>query len=218
MRQKKLNKKRVFNFVVILIALCLFVITAVKVLGDLNLGDNKVVKKELDIIKPYGYKLDDRDTSTYKKYFKELKEVLSQEKVDEEKYARLLTKLFITDFYTLDNKLTSTDIGGLEFIHKDQVENFILNAEETMYKTVESDLYNERKQSLPEVKSVKIDNIEKTTYTYNNKEYEAYKVAASWTYKEDMGYERDGTFIIMKDNGKLNVVEKVSEENKSEDE
>ena len=73
MRQKKLNKKRVFNFVVILIALCLFVITAVKVLGDLNLGDNKVVKKELDIIKPYGYKLDDRDTSTYKKYFKELK-------------------------------------------------------------------------------------------------------------------------------------------------
>ena len=218
MRQKKLNKKRLFNFVVILIALCLFVITAVKVLGDLNLGDNKVVKKELDIIKPYGYKLDDRDTSTYKKYFKELKEVLSQEKVDEEKYARLLTKLFITDFYTLDNKLTSTDIGGLEFIHKDQVENFILNAEETMYKTVESDLYNERKQSLPEVKSVKIDNIEKTTYTYNNKEYEAYKVTASWTYKEDMGYESEGTFILMKDNGKLNVVEKVSEDDETEDE
>lgn len=212
MRKKKLNKKRLFNFFVILIALVLFAIVAFKVVSDMNRDNAKVEKKELDIIEPYGYKLDDRDTDTYKKYFNELKEVLSEEPIDEEKYAELLTKLFITDFYTLSNRLTSTDIGSLEFIHENQVENFILNAEETMYKTVESDLYGERDQELPEVKEVTVESVEATTYTYNNTEYDAYRVTASWTYKKDLGYETEGIFILMKDNDKLNVVEKVNEE------
>lgn len=212
MRKKKLNKKRLFNFFVILIALVLFAIVAFKVVSDMNRDNAKVEKKELDIIEPYGYKLDDRDTDTYKKYFNELKEVLSEEPIDEEKYAELLTKLFITDFYTLSSRLTSTDIGSLEFIHENQVENFILNAEETMYKTVESDLYGERDQELPEVKEVTVESVEATTYTYNNTEYDAYRVTASWTYKKDLGYETEGIFILMKDNDKLNVVEKVNEE------
>lgn len=212
MRKKKLNKKRLFNFFVILIALVLFAIVAFKVVSDMNRDNAKVEKKELDIIEPYGYKLDDRDTDTYKKYFNELKEVLSEEPIDEEKYAELLTKLFITDFYTLSNRLTSTDIGSLEFIHENQVENFILNAEETMYKTVESDLYGERDQELPEVKEVTVESVVATTYTYNNTEYDAYRVTASWTYKKDLGYETEGIFILMKDNDKLNVVEKVNEE------
>lgn len=216
MRKKKLNKKRLFNFFVVLIAVVLFAVVAFKVVSDMNRDNAKVEKKELDIIEPYGYKLDDRDTNTYKKYFNELKEVLSEEPIDEEKYAELLTKIFITDFYTLNNRLTSTDIGGLEFIHESQVENFILNAEETMYKTVESDLYGERNQELPEVKEVTVESVEATTYTYNNSEYDAYRVTASWTYKKDLGYETEGVFILMKDNDKLNVVEKVSEEDTEE--
>lgn len=216
MRKKKLNKKRLFNFFVVLIAVVLFAVVAFKVVSDMNRDNAKVEKKELDIIEPYGYKLDDRDTNTYKKYFNELKEVLSEEPIDEEKYAELLTKIFITDFYTLNNRLTSTDIGGLEFIHESQVENFILNAEETMYKTVESDLYGERNQELPEVKEVTVESVEATTYTYNNSEYDAYRVTASWTYKKDLGYETEGVFILMKDNDRLNVVEKVSEEDTEE--
>lgn len=216
MRKKKLNKKRLFNFFVVLIAVVLFAVVAFKVVSDMNRDNAKVEKKELDIIEPYGYKLDDRDTNTYKKYFNELKEVLSEEPIDEEKYAELLTKIFITDFYTLNNRLTSTDIGGLEFIHESQVENFILNAEETMYKTVESDLYGERNQELPEVKEVTVESVEATTYTYNNSEYDAYRVTASWTYKKDLGYETEGVFILMKDNDRLNVVEKVSDEDTEE--
>ena len=212
MKRKRLNKKRLFNFFMIIIALVLFALVAFKVVSDLNKDNAKVEKKQLDIIEPYGYKLDDRDTSTYKKYFNELKEVLKEDPIDEEKNAELLTKLFITDFYTLDNRLTSTDIGSLEFIHEAQVDNFILNAEETMYKTVESDLYGERKQELPVVKEVTVESIEETTYTYNNNEYDAYRVTASWTYKKDLGYEDEGVFILMKDKDKLNVVEKVSKE------
>lgn len=208
MKKKKLNKKRIFNFFMILIAIALFAVIAYRVYQDLTAEGGKVVKHNLDIIEPYGYKLDDRDTSTYKKYFKELKENLKGEKVDEELYAKTLTKIFITDFYSLNNKLTSTDIGGLEFIHPDMIENFVLNAEETMYKTVQSDLYGERKQKLPVVSSVTIKTCEKTKYTYKGKEFEGYKIGASWEYKTDLGYEKDGSFILIKDKEKLNIVEK----------
>lgn len=213
MKKKRLNKKRVFNFFVTLIALILFAVIAFKVFEDLNQDNGKIIKKDLDIIEPYGYKLDDRDTATYKKYFKEIKGILKDKPIDEKKYAEALTKLFITDFYTLSNRLTSTDIGSLEFIHEDQKQNFILNAEETMYRTVESDLYGERKQELPKVSEVNITDVTETTYTYKDKEYNAYKVKATWKYKKDLGYETKGTFILMKDKDKLNVVEKVAEEN-----
>ena len=61
------------------------------------------VVKVVDRISDYDYKLEDRDSKLYKTYFNELKELLSKNNVDEEKYADLLTKLFIIDFYTLDN-------------------------------------------------------------------------------------------------------------------
>lgn len=209
---KRLNKKRLFYTIIILVLIALFTITAVKVANDLGDKKDKVVKQDLDEIKPQGYKLDDRDTDTYKKYFKQLKKVLKQKNINEEEYAKLLTKIFIVDFYTLDNKLAATDIGGLEFIHKKLVKNFQLNAGETMYKHVQSNLYGDRKQQLPIVKAVNIVKIEKTTYTYKNKEYEAYKVETVWTYRKDLGYDTKGTFILIKDNDKLNIVEKVEEE------
>lgn len=221
MKKKVLNKKRVFYTLVILILIGLFGVTAYKVAEDMGSNDKeKQVKQTMDEISPYGYKLDDRDTSTYKKYFKQLKKVLKQDTIDEEAYAKLLTKLFIVDFYTLDNKLASTDIGGLEFIHKKLVENFKLNAGETMYKHVESDLYGERKQELPIVKAVKIEKIEKTTYTYKKQDYEAYEVTALWNYKKDLGYDTNATFILIKDNDKLNVVEekKIEETTKNQEE
>lgn len=208
MKKKKLNKKKLFNFFMILIAIGLFAVIGFKVYKDLTAESGKVVKHNVDIIEPYGYKLDDRDTSTYKKYFKELKENLKSENVDEEKYAKTLTKIFITDLYTLNNKLTSTDIGGLEFIHPDMIDNFVLNAEENMYKTIQSDLYGERKQKLPVVSEVTITTCEKIKYTYKDKEFDGYKVDTSWKYKTDLGYEKDGSFILIKDKDKLNIVEK----------
>lgn len=208
MKNKRLNKKRVFYTIVIFILLVLFGITAYKVAGDMSNNKPKQVKQEMDEIKPYGYKLDDRDTTIYKKTFKELKKTLKENEINEEKYAELLTKLFVIDFYTLDNKLASTDIGGLEFVHKKQVKNIQLKAQETMYKHVESDLYGERNQELLVVKTIKLEKIEKTTYKYKNNDYEGYKINLSWTYKKDLGYDKNGTFIVIKDNDKLNVVEK----------
>ena len=165
--RKVLNKKRLFYVIIVSILVVLFAVVGVKVGMDVSNTKPKQVKKQLDEITPYGYKLDDRDTAIYKKYFESLDKVLKEKPIDNEKYAKGLTKLFIVDFYTLDNKLASTDVGGLEFIHKNLVENFKLHAQETVYKTIKSNLYGEREQELPIVSEVVIDKVTKSTFVYN---------------------------------------------------
>ena len=79
-----------------------------------------------------------------------------------------------------------------------------------MYKLVESNLYGEREQELPEVTKVSIDSITKTSFTYNSKlDEEAYNVKASITYDKDLGYPTTVKLILVH-NGKLVEVAKVN--------
>ncbi len=205
----KLNKNKVFYIIMGVLLFSVVAATGVKLFIDFRGNDEKevVTKKKLDSLDVYGYTLDDLDTDTYKKYFNELREVLNKDDIDYKEYASVLTKLFVTDFYTLDNKITSSDIGGEEFVHSDVVDNFKLNAGDTMYNHVKNNVYGDRTQELPEVNSVSIESTEEVKYTYNKKEYEAYKVTASWDYVKDLGYEKNGVFYLIKDNNKLNIVE-----------
>ncbi len=165
-------------------------------------------KVQLDSLELYGYTLNDDATEIYKTYFAELKEVLNKEEVDEKEYAKSITKLFITDFYTLTNKISSSDFGGLEFIHPNLKENFKLNAGDTMYNHVKTNLDGKREQSLPEVKSVEIKVISDYNYTYKGAKVPAYKVSATWEYVVDLGYENKGDFYLLKEENKLYIVEK----------
>ena len=63
-------------------------------------------------IEKYGYQLHDNKSKEYQALFKELENVLKEDVVDEKKYAELISKMFILDFYTLDNKVAKTDVGG----------------------------------------------------------------------------------------------------------
>ena len=211
MKRRKLNVNKTLNFIIIIICLIILTVLGFKVHNDFFNKKDTQIKKELDVIEPYNYKLDDKDTKIYKKYFKELNSILKEKKVDEKSYAKLLTKLFIIDFYTLDNKLTSTDIGSLEFIHKDMIDSFITNAQENIYKIIKNNLYSDRLQQLPIVKDVEINKIEKIEYEYNKEKFIGYKLDASWEYEEDMGYESKGTIVLIKDNNKLNIVKKMNE-------
>ena len=213
-KNKKVNYKKIYYFVSFAILLVLISIVGVKIYFDFFANNDVEVetRKNLDTLDLYGYTLDDSDTELYKKYFDELKVVLDETEVDNEKYASLLTQLFVVDVYNLNNKLASTDIGGLEFIHNDLVENFKINLGDTMYNTIESNINGNRTQKLPVVTDVVISNIEEITYEYNDIEYNGYEVSASWTYEEDLGYEDSAQFILISDNNKLNIVEKVDGE------
>ena len=68
------------------------------------------VSSIISTITDYGYTLDDRDTEYMKEVFSELEAILEQSEVDYEAYAEALAKLFIIDFYTLDNKINKYDV------------------------------------------------------------------------------------------------------------
>ena len=164
--------------------------------------------KKVDTIEGYNYSLYDTSTKVYENVFKELSKELTKASVDEKKYAELLAQLFIIDFYTLDNKLTNLNIGGVEFVHSDIVNNFKEKANATIYKYVQSNIYGDRKQKLPEVKKVEILNTEQKTYKYNDSmDKHAFYVSASWEYDKDLGYEDSKTLIFVHEDNKLSLVE-----------
>ncbi len=206
--RKVLNKNKLFYFVMISLILVVIIVIGLKFTFEFLVKDDKnvVTKKELDSLELYGYTLDDYDSDLYKEYFNDLKSTLNNKEVNYEDYAKEIVKLFVSDFYTLDNKLTSSDIGGVEFIPSDMVENFKMHAGDTMYNHVKTNIYGDRVQKLPIVKSVEVTNIENITYTYKDKEYSAYKVSARWEYKEDLGYKNNEIFTLIKDNNKLYIV------------
>ena len=76
-------------------------------------------------IKEYGYTLKSTRNDRYKKMFQELQDILSKKNVDEKAYLEQISKMFIMDFYTLDDKLANTDVGGIDFVHTNAKTNFL---------------------------------------------------------------------------------------------
>ena len=148
------------------------------------------------------YILYKRDSSLYKENFEKLRTILETSPVDNKEYAETIVKLFVIDFYTLDNKNDNTDIGGLQYVHSNLKDNLVLNASSTMYK------YIKTTKELPKVKSITSVDTRETTYKINDKDYSAYAITINWEYDKDLGYEKQGTFIVVNDNGKLSIVEK----------
>ena len=148
------------------------------------------------------YILYKRDSSLYKENFEKLRTILETSPVDNKEYAETIVKLFVIDFYTLDNKNDNTDIGGLQYVHSNLKDNLVLNASSTMYK------YIRTTKELPKVKSITSVDSRETTYKINDKDYSAYAITINWEYDKDLGYEKQGTFIVVNDNGNLSIVEK----------
>ena len=204
MKKKKSDLKVMIFFIIIGIAL--FGYTGYVVKDEFFKKEEPVIEKKLRSLELYGYSIRERDNEVFKNNFHELEKVLNENPIDYSKYAEYVSKLFIIDLFTLDNKLTSTDIGGLDYLHKDLKENFKENMGASLYKNVVSNLDGKRTQKLPIVTSVTSESVETTKYKYNGKEYEAYNVKLKWEYKEDLGYEKALKVTLIKDSDKLYVV------------
>lgn len=199
----KKNKGRGVIVIFIIVGIILFGYLGYRVKNDFFKGSER---KKLDSIELYGYTLSKNDTEIYKTYFKELSKVLNEKTIDYTEYAKLISKLFVIDLYTLDNKLASTDIGGLEFLHKDLKDNFKENMGSTLYNFVESNIDGKRTQELPIVKDINVSDVFETKYTYNKTEYDAYIVSTDITYEKDLGYPKSMKLTIIKDNNILYIV------------
>ena len=136
--------------------------------------------------------------------------ILNSKKKNEEEYVKSISKLFIIDFYSLEDKLAKTDIGGKDFVHELELEDFLEKAQDTMYKYVENNLYGERKQKLPSVDKVTVEKVGTVPYTYKDKKDDnAYEVSVTWTYKKNTGegYQTKATMYFVHEDKKLYLVE-----------
>ena len=126
--------KKIRKIIVILIILVILLGTGYFVYTRyFNKSEEPEIKVEKKI-EGYGYTLDENETELYKEEFNNLETILEASEVDYEEYAKSVAKLFIIDFYTLDNKLSKNDIGGVIFLRKDIKDNFIEKARSTYYK------------------------------------------------------------------------------------
>lgn len=199
--------KKIFK---VLLVLVILIIIGIGAYYFLNKGTKKKATevKVVDKIDGYNYTLSDNATDLYKTNFKELKKVLESKNIDEEKYANLVAKMFVIDFFTLDNKLTNDNIGGVEFIHKQALENFKVKAKDTIYKYLESNIYGDRKQKLPEVSKIEDIKVTNTEVSYKDiKDSKAYKIEISFDYKKDLGYPKKKSLILVHEDKLLSIIE-----------
>lgn len=198
-----MKKNRLIVLIFIIVGILLFGFLGYKVYNDFL--KNKAPKK-LDSLELYGYTLTDNDTALFKSEFEVLRTTLNENPINYENYAKSISKLFVIDLYTINNKLGSTDIGGTEYIYPDLIDNFTENMGSSLYKYVETNVYKDRTQKLPEVSEVTVVDINETKYSYNSEEYDAYKVNLSWKYVEDLGYQNTTLLTIIKSKNKLYIV------------
>ena len=156
MKNKKKNKLVLIILSTLVILTIVVIILSLTTKKDNKEQDVKEVKK-VDVIDKYGYYLEEDATDYYKSLYKELKDITNKDEVDYEEYAKIVAKLFVTDVFTLDNKVTSSDIGGLQFIYPDFREDFIKINQTGLYSNILSNIYNDRVQELPIVNEVNID-------------------------------------------------------------
>ena len=196
------NKKLIFIIAVLFIILFLYF--SVK-----NSFSSKSVEvKKIDSISNYNYILHSNQSDIYKMEFKKLKEILEKPDVNTVEYEREVSKLFVIDFFTLDDKITNTDIGGLDFIHENMKSEFIKKARNTIYRNVQNNIYGDRKQELPLVKDVKITREQTIKYEKDNiKDENAYQVELDIEYEKDLKYKSSVVLTLIHENEKIYIVE-----------
>ena len=86
-------KKSKIKIVFVLVGIILFSLLFLNLYNDF-LKDNSYDKK-LSSINSYGYTLSPTDTKVYKDNYKLLEDLLNQDNINFEEYAKLISKLFV---------------------------------------------------------------------------------------------------------------------------
>ena len=199
------------KIILTILGIILIAVSCVMILNSRNekKPKEKVVEtaKKVDNIDKYGYVLYDNTSKLYHEKFSELKEVLNAKEFDDKAYAKIVAEMYAIDFYDLNTKVSNTDIGGLVFVHPTAKDDFIRTATDTMYKYVETNVYGNRKQDLPSVKSVSATVTDHVVPFEKAKDEKGYQASIDITYEKDLGYPTKVTVSLVHFENKLYIVE-----------
>ena len=112
-KKYKISLSIVGVFLVLAIGLLVYV----KFFNKASYNKKPIVKTSvLDKMDKYGYSLEDRDTKLFKDTYYELKDVLESDNIDYKIYGEKLSELFVIDLFTISNKISKYDVGGLDYL------------------------------------------------------------------------------------------------------
>lgn len=204
-----MKKRRIKKSILVVIFLIVLAVFAGIYFGLIKKKKPEPVAKEIEVVDTidnFDYTLNDNETEYYNQVFGELKDLLSQDEYENKDYAVLIGKLFLIDFYDLNSKVMKSDIGGTQFVYAPYREDFEKGASDSVYDNVESNVYGDRKQSLPVVKNVENTDLELKLFEYNGDiDYDAYYLNMSITYETDLGYPTNVLLVLIHNGDKLEI-------------
>lgn len=206
--RKLFTKKDTITLFIVILVIIIGILLVVFLPRLFNKSDDneEIVVEKIDQMENYDYYLDDTSSDYYKDLYNDLKNVLNNDIVNDEEYAKVISKLFVADLFTLDNKITSSDVGGLQFVYTDFKEDFVNIAKNSLYSSVQSNIYGDRTQKLPIVSNVEINTIQESIFDYNGIEYNSYNVLVNINYETDLGYPTSYNLTLVKNDKYFQVV------------
>ena len=213
-KRKKMSKKVKFILCLLLIILTvlLFLVGHKVYVKYFSLDDNETIDEEVIEesieLDNYDYFLRRNATSYEKGLAEELKTVLSNEEVNFEEYAKVLTKLFVSDLFTLNNKKSGSDITSSQYVYDDCKDKFKIKVKDTIYSNVNINLDGTSNQNLPVVTNVEVTEVNNKKFLYNGSSLDdnAYWVKVSIEYDKDLGYPASCEVVLIKVDNLLQVV------------
>ena len=204
---KSMKKSDIFKMFLTLISLFLIFGIIFYFYGTLQRKEEPVnVSKVENNIPTYGYYINDNASSYYKDEFAKLKEILEAKEIDENAYINQLAKVFVIDLLSLNNKINKYEVTSSQYFNTTKKDMFINKVVDNFYDYIEDNAYNDRKQLLPEVSDVVVNELKTTTYKMGEESVSAYEVTADVTYVSDLGYDKKVDVILTKEDNKYSVV------------
>lgn len=203
--ENKMKKK--YKLLLCILVICIIIIIGLLVVKNIGKETPKNTVKVIDSIVDFSYTLDERDSSLMKDTYKNLKKVLSSRDIDYEEYSKLIAELFIIDLFTLDNKINKYDVASLEYVYPDNLDNFKLNVQDTLYKNIDDNTYGKRVEKLPIVSSIEVLDVKQSTFKLKDEDVNSYVVSLKWSYEQDLGYDKEGIVTLVKNDKNVYVVE-----------
>lgn len=218
-KEKKVKKKKnVLNRLLLCVLLVGIILLGYFIYTNFFKKNNVVsAPKVVDEIKSFEYTVNENDTKLFKSTFNELKKVLSAKEVDKKAYSEAVSKLFVIDFFSLSNKTSKNDVGGVQFVFSSYRPDFIDYARDGIYKQVNNAIDGNKNDSLPTVTKVNISKTEEVSLSsiFPNIDFGegsvGYEVSIDWEYENGDGFQHNAKLIVATDKEKLSIV-KMTEE------
>ena len=152
--------------------------------NDKKGSDSETKKEEVKLIKNDRYVEPLNPSEQQIKAFNSLSAAVEKnpDHAISEEEAKQVAVNFVYDFFTLANKKSRSDIGGLQYLPSDSIREYIEFAEAYYYCNYPTIVNEYGKDALPQVSAVKVESSEEAQFVYNDTTCDGFTFKVSVSY------------------------------------